>query len=288
MSTPPPSASSPPSEYVLGTGRDELERLGLQHRLWSDAAHSLWKQAGIRIGYHVLDVGCGPGYASFDLAQIVGHSGRVLGVDESATFVAHLNQQAQVRGLTHCSAIPGDVQALDDVLARAYGGAASASFDLAYARWVLCFVPDPEAVVEGVAAALKPGARLCVNDYFNYASMSMAPRRASHDRAVAATVKSWTARGGDPDVFGGLPRLLVKNGFRVDHLGVHQRLARGKDSMFHWVDVWWRIYTPKLVQMGYLTQADQEELFRDLQDVATSETDFIMVPPVFELVATRL
>jgi len=254
--------------------------------LWADAAHSLWKLGGIRLGQRVLDVGCGPGYAALELAQMVGRKGRVLGVDESAGFIEHLNQQARTRHQPNCSGVVGDVQRLREAMGQAPPGAAG-PFDLAYARWVLCFVPDPEAVVAGVAAALKPGGRFCVNDYFNYTLMTMAPRRASHDKAVAAAVKSFKARGGDPDVVGRLPRLLVKHGFRVDHIGVHQRLARGRDSIFDWADIWWRTYTPKLVQMGHLTQADQDELFHDLAEIETSEADFIMLPPVFEVVATK-
>jgi ubiquinone/menaquinone biosynthesis C-methylase UbiE len=274
--------ASEPREYVLGTGADELERLALQNRLWSDASHALWKRAQIRIGHHVLDVGCGPGYASFELAQIVGHTGRVVGVDESPGFIEHLNRQAQVRGLPHLTGVRGDVQDLPGALAT------PGSFDLAYARWVLCFVADPEAVVRGVSRLLKPGGRFCVQDYFNYASMTTAPRLASHDKAVAATVESWKARGGDPDVVGRLPRLMEKHGLRIDHIGVNQRLARGGDTMFHWPDVWWRTFTPKLVQMGLLTQADQDELFADLERLAGSATDFILVPPVFDLVGTKL
>ncbi len=35
------------NEYVLGTDEAELTRLGLQHRLWGDAAHALWRRGGI-------------------------------------------------------------------------------------------------------------------------------------------------------------------------------------------------------------------------------------------------
>ena len=268
-------------EYVLGTGSDELDRLGMQHRLWSDAAHALWRRAQLRVGQRVLDVGCGPGYATLDMAPIVGRRGAVVGVDESTGYIAHLNAQAAARALEQCRGVVSDVQRLGDAVAG------EASFDMAYARWVLCFVPDPEAVVAGVAAALRPGGRFCVHDYFNYRSMSIAPRRRSHDKAVAATVASWHARGGDTDIVGRLPRLMAKHGLRVTHLDVHQRIARGRDTMFQWVDVWWRVYTPKLVQMGYLTQEDQEELFRDLDEVGASETDFVAAPPVYEIVAEK-
>lgn len=293
------TVSSPVTEaaqYVLGTGRDELDRLGFQHQLWSDAALGLWKLAGIAIGQRVLDVGCGPGFASFDMAQIVslgGAGGCVVGVDESANYVAHYNDQAKSRGLRSCSAVVGDVQNLTGVLRSLSGdvgvhASPSPRFDLAYARWVLCFVPKPEAVVAGVASALKTGGRFCVHDYFNYNAMTVAPKRAAHDRAVAATIASWHARGGDTDIMGRLPRILKDNGFRVDHVGVHQRIARGRDTMFHWPNVWWRIYAPKLVEMGYLAKEDQEQLFRDLDEIAGSDTDFVVAPPVYEIMATKM
>lgn len=272
-------------EYVLGTGHDELDRLALQHRLWSDAAHAVWRTAALRSGDRVLDVGCGPGFASFELAQLVGRTGRVVGVDESAGFVAHLNQQAAARSLPQLRGLVGDVQQLGRALTD--GAQPEAPFDLAYARWVLCFVPDPAAVVRGVASLLRPGGRFVVHDYFGYRSMTMAPRRASFDRVVDATIRSWQERGGDPDICARLPRLLAEAGLQLQHLNVHQRLARGGEQMFAWPDTWWRTYAPKLVGMGLLSQADLAELLRDLDEVATSPHDFIVCPPVYELIAVK-
>ncbi|MGQ0628256.1 MAG: methyltransferase domain-containing protein [Phycisphaerales bacterium] len=268
-------------EYVLGTGQDELERLALQHRLWSDAAHGAWRAAEIRIGQRVLDVGCGPGFAAFDLAQLVRSGGRVVGVDESPGFIAELSAQAAGRGLPQLTGRVGDVQALASVLKG------EAPFDLAYARWVLCFVKDPLAVVRGVAEMLRPGGRFVVHDYFNYRSMTMAPRRASHDKAVAATIKSWEARGGDTDIAGRLPGLMSQAGLRVERIEVHQRLARGTDTMFQWPDVWWRIYAPKLVEMGLLAQSDCDELIRDLETIAGDPTQYVVCPPVYEVIGVK-
>jgi SAM-dependent methyltransferase len=268
-------------EYVLGTGDDELTRLALQNRLWSDAAHAAWKLAGIAPGQRVLDVGCGPGHAAFELAQIVTSTGAVVGLDESAPFVAHVRAQAQARGLPQLSAHALDVQRFSVEQA---GGA---PFDLAYARWVLCFVKDPAAVVRNVARVLRPGGRFVVHDYFNYGSMTMAPRRRSHDLAVAATMRSWRERGGDPDVAGRLPGLFADHGLRLTHLAVHSRVARGSDSMFAWPDTWWRTFAPKLVAMGQLAQSDCDELIADLSAARTSDTDFVQCPPVYELIGTK-
>ncbi len=282
-----PSASSPASgaaarEYVLGTGLDELQRLGFQHRLWGDAAHAAWRRAQIRLGQRVLDVGSGPGFASFDLAQLVGPEGRVVGVDESAAFIEYLNAQAKSRSLANLSGFVGDAHELAPAKAVGVG-----PFDLAYTRWVLCFVPRPKQVLASVASVLKPGGRFVIHDYFNYRAMTMAPRRTSHDKAVAATIKSWEGRGGDTDICGKLPAMLHEAGFAVEHLEVHQRIARGGDTMFQWADVWWRIYAPKLVEMGFLAKADCDELFGDLTAMRRSATDFIVLPAVYEIIAVK-
>jgi SAM-dependent methyltransferase len=263
-------------QYPLGTGRDELERLHLQHRLWSDAAHSAWKKAGIGPGARVLDVGCGPGAASFDLAELTTSSGRVVSIDESPAFIESLRSQAEARGLTQIDARVGDVQKLD----------LGERFDAAYARWVLCFTPRPEEVIRGVAEHLEPGGTFCVHDYFNYEAMTTAPRRRSYARIVEAGAKSWRDNGGDPDVVGRLPRMLREAGLELVHLEVHQRIARPGDTMFHWATSWWRTYAPKLQKMGYVDELEVEELLRDL-DAMTREDDFLVLPPVFEVISRR-
>src|SRR5438552_7320138 len=65
-------------DYVLGTHNEELARLGLQHRVWRPVVLDCWQRAGITVGKRVLDVGAGPGYATGDLAEIVGPTGQVV------------------------------------------------------------------------------------------------------------------------------------------------------------------------------------------------------------------
>ena len=73
--------------YFLGTHDEELERLGIQHGAWRPTVLECWRRAGIGPGSRVIDVGAGPGFASADLAEIVGPSGRVVAVERSARFV---------------------------------------------------------------------------------------------------------------------------------------------------------------------------------------------------------
>lgn len=283
------AAGTPTSkpEYVLGTGDDELSRLAFQHRLWSDAAHEGWRTARIGLGQRVLDIGSGPGFASFDLAQLVGPTGSVVGVDESVGFINYLNDQARLRGLPNATGIAGDVHALRDIKQVVAGG----PYDLAYARWVLCFVSRPDEVVRQVASLLKPGGRFVVHDYFNYETMRIAPRGTAfaklYELIVNATGQSWRARGGDPDIVGRLPGLMHAAGLNVTSMRGMQRIARPGETMFHWVGTWWRNYVPKLAEMGAITIAHRDEFFKGWAELEQSRDSWIMMPCVYEVIAEK-
>jgi ubiquinone/menaquinone biosynthesis C-methylase UbiE len=257
-------------------------RLGLQHRLWSAAAHLLWERVGVRPGMTVLDVGSGPGHATIDLAEIVGPAGKVIAVDESPLFLKQLHDHVQGLRLTNVDRILGDVQQLGDLVSH-YGG----RVDLAYARWVMCFVADPEAVIRGVAAMLKPGGRFAIQDYFNYEAMTIAPKREAFSRVIRAVGRSWRERGGDPDIVARLPALLRKHGLDVEHLEVNQRIARPHTTIWAWPDAFWATYIPRLVQMGHLTREEQKAFEACWSEVSEDPDSFMFLPPVFDVVAVK-
>ena len=67
-------------DYVLGTHNEEHARLGMQHSLWREFVLDAWNRAGIGAGSSVVVVGGGPGFATMDLAEIVGATGHVTAV----------------------------------------------------------------------------------------------------------------------------------------------------------------------------------------------------------------
>lgn len=270
-------------DYVLGTGGDETARLGLQHRLWSAATHNLWEQAHIQPGQSVLDLGCGPGHAAMDLAQIVGPSGRVIAIDESASFLKQLNDYALARKYHHIERVLGDVQDMMSVLGHERG-----QIDAAYARWVFCFLTDPTAVIDGLAALLKPGGRVAVQDYFNYErSLTLAPRCEAFSKVINAVGASWRARGGDTDVMGKLPSMFAERGFEIEHLDVVQRLARPGTTLWHWPNSFWQNFVPKLVETGFLTGDDMAAFNTAWERASNDPAAFVLLPPVFELVVRK-
>lgn len=275
-------------DYVLGTHSDEAARLGLQHQLWSAFAHESWELAGIAPGMTVLDVGCGPGFGTFDLAQLVGPSGVVYAVDESAAYIDRLRDEAARRELMNIRPLVGDVQALESLDLPVAG------LDAAYERWVLCFVPNPDRVVSGVARLLKPGGHFVANDYFNYESMTLAPREPVFSKIVAAVGASWRGRGGDPDIVARLPGLFERHGLRVRALDVAQRVARppaggagASATMWAWPDSFFRLFVPSLVQMGVLTEQDHRDFLTMWERVSREPSCFMALPPVWRVIEVK-
>lgn len=269
-------------EYILGTDEAELTRLALQHRIWADAAVGAWMRAGVLPGSRVLDLGCGPGHATFDLANLVTSSGLVLGVDESERFTSYLNQQATLRNIPQVKSEIADAENLTATLKEK-------SFDVVYTRWVLCWLKNPEKAIEGVAKVLKPGGRFVIHDYFNWKSMSPAPRSKAVDKMISAAITSFAQGGGDIDIAARLPQMLSDAGFELKHFDVHSRMARGGgvDGTMAWLVTWWHQYAPKLVQMGHLTKEECAEALRDVDAVAANSNQFFVCPPVFEFIAVR-
>lgn len=272
------------AEYILGTGNEESVRLGLQHRLWSAATHQLWERAHVQPGQTVLDLGCGPGHAAMDLAQIVGPSGRVIAIDESAHFLKQLHDNAVSRKFHHIERVLGDVQSLQTVLP----GEAD-SVDVAYARWVFCFLANPEGVVEGLSRLVKQGGRVAIQDYFNYErAMTLAPRREAFSKVINAVAASWRSRGGDTDVMGKLPAMFIKHGFFIEHLDVVQRVARPGSTLWHWPNSFWQTFVPKLVETGFITGDDMTAFNKAWEHATSDPGSFIVLPPVFELIVRKM
>src|SRR5215467_10038383 len=99
--------------YVLGHSDTELRRLAMQSTFWGELTGEVFHRAGIGVGMHVLDVGCGPGDVSFLAARLVGPSGSVLGIDASADVIALARRRAELFGFDNVHFISGDVTQLN-------------------------------------------------------------------------------------------------------------------------------------------------------------------------------
>src|SRR3954454_17300529 len=119
----------------------------------------------LREGQRVLDVGCGPGTITLDLARAVGRTGSVVGVDNVEDPLEAARRGAAARGDDRTRFERADVMSLPY---------ADGSFDVVHAHQVLQHLTDPVAALREMARVTGPGGLVAVRDV-DYASMVWHP-----------------------------------------------------------------------------------------------------------------
>ena len=105
-----------------------------------------------RKGERVLDVGCGFGDTTQQIAGLVGPDGEAVGVDAAPKFIETSAKEAEEAGVTNASFFVADVQT--DPL--------NGPYDRAFSRMGTMFFVSPVAALRNVRESLVPGGELCM------------------------------------------------------------------------------------------------------------------------------
>ena len=265
-------------DYVLGTHDEELERLGLQHRVWRPRALDAWRRAGITAGQTVLDVGCGPGYAALDLAEIVGPSGRVVAVDRSRRFLDALERSRNQRGLVQIETHEKDLD-VDEL--------PSVSADVAWARWVFMFLRRPKELLRRVAEMIRPGGVFVAHEYFEYCSWKLIPRCPEHEELVRVLVAVWRAEGGEPDVARDLAAWLPEFGFRLAELRTIVDVVPPTSPVWRWPGAFIEVGLRRLVDLGRFSTERASEIAAAFRARESDPRSLMVTPAVLEILAVK-
>jgi SAM-dependent methyltransferase len=188
--------------YLIRGGLEGRERLRVLGRVMRPTTLPLLERAGVTAGMHVLDVGCGGGDVTFDLASLVGLTGSALGIDVDATKIELAQADAAQVGVTNVEFRVGDLT----------DGLGEEQYDAIYVRFVLTHLRDPEAGVEVMRRALRRGGRLIVED-IDFRGSFCEPESRSFERYEEIYEESARRNGGDPWIGLRVPAMLTAAGF---------------------------------------------------------------------------
>jgi SAM-dependent methyltransferase len=111
-------------------------------------------RAQIESGERVLDIGCGCGQTSLELATRVGQKASVLGLDISGPMLARARDRAREASVTNVSFQQADAQTHD------FDASGESGFDLVFSRFGVMFFSSPVEAFTNLMSALRPGGRL--------------------------------------------------------------------------------------------------------------------------------
>jgi SAM-dependent methyltransferase len=264
-------------DYVLGTHDGEVARLGLQHRVWRETMLGAWRRAGLRPGWRVVDVGAGPGYATWDLAEIVGSSGQVLAVERSDHFSAVLDTEIRRRGLPQVESLKADLMV----------AAPPARYDMSWCRWVASFASSVPKLVDWIHGALRPGGTAVFHEYADYGSWRFAPARPRLTEFVEMVMTSWRTSGGEPDVAPALIGALGRSGFRLRSVRPLIFATRPGELTWEWPAAFIATNPARLVDLGLASRQWADEVQEEFRAMTADPASVMVTPLVLEVIAER-
>ncbi len=255
--------------YVLGHADVEIQRLLLQGRLYNSYTEHALRQAGLRPGMRVLDLGCGPGDVSMVAAGLVGRTGAVLGIDAAGEIIELARARAAEHGL---STVRFEQATIEDVAVN--------GVDAVVGRLILMHLPDPVSALRRLATLVRPGGVIVFSE-FDVTAAGSVPDSALARAIVAAIIDAFHSVGLDPAFGTTLPPLFRRAGLEAPRLALSAPVGGASDTevLAYAVEVW-RLMYPVAEQVGTVPDelADLDTLLQRMQEEVAAHDAIVKMP----------
>jgi SAM-dependent methyltransferase len=260
--------------YIIGGGLAGRERLRVLARALGPTTAALLDRVQIAPGMRCLDVGCGGGDVTCELARRAA-PGHVVGVDFDETKLALARDEAAAARIDNLEYRTGDVVKID----------LASEYDAIYVRFLLTHLADPAAGAARIAAGLRPGGVLIVED-IDFTGVFCHPPSAAYDRYVDLYTRTAHARRVDPNIGFRLPELLTGAGLAEVHVNVVQPAAIGAEGLDGDIKL---VGPMTLEQIGdaavaerLITCEELAEVLNDFYELPADTTTLIAMPRIVQ------
>lgn len=261
--------------YVIRGGREGYNRLLLLARAsWPDTA-ALFSRAGIRPGMECVDLGCGGGEVTFELAKLVEPGGFVTGVDMDEVKLGLARKAAVERGVGNVEFLAGNVTNWDD----------PGAFDVVYSRFLLQHLSEPVNLLHRMWAAVRPGGLVIVEDA-DFDGWCCHPPNEGFDFFVRAYAEVIRRRGGDHATGRKLYHYFLDAGIPAPQVALVQAVfvsGEGKELAWSTLDA----TSEAILAEGVATSGELAAALASLRQFTDDETTLIARPRVFQLWSAR-
>lgn len=213
----------------------------LRSHTWRTAANSAAYLLGsVKPHMRILDIGCGPGTITADLAALV-PDGHVTGVDHAPGILDRARATAAERGLTNVEFAVADVHDLDYP---------DDSFCVVHAHQVLQHVGDPVRALSEMRRVCAPGGIVAARDA-DYSAMTWYPKSPAMDGWLDLYRRVARANGGEPDAGSRLKSWALEAGFEDVTASADTWCYSSAEERAWWSGLW----ADRTVASGYAALA---------------------------------
>jgi ubiquinone/menaquinone biosynthesis C-methylase UbiE len=270
-----------PDDYLFGYSRREIERLEYQHAVWEEENRRFLERAGFGEGETVVDLGCGPGFTTLDIASTVGPTGKVIAVDrDGERSLPLLRQRSEDAGVGNVDAREADLEDFD---------LPGRSVDGVYGRWVLMYLPETAAIalVRRAVDWLRPGGSIALAEFYNYRHIHIDPPSAHLPALAEALIRAVTGdRGCNPEIGRLLPGVLDRAGLEVS-IRVVVKAVRAMTPEWSWPNAIFRDQFPLHVADGNLDRRVLDAFLAEWDERSRNPEAMFFGAPVLEVVARK-
>ena len=256
--------------YVIQGGLEGRERLRILARVMHTSSMSLLDRLDLRDGMCCLDVGCGGGDVTLDVARRVAPNGKAVGIDIDETKLAIARSEAEQASISNVEYRLLDVrQAL-----------VSNPFDVVYARFLLTHLSDPADTVRIFYRHLRPGGRLGVED-IDFSGHFTYPASKAFERYCELYCAIVVRRGGDPNIGPRLPGLLKEGGLKDVEMTVAQPIGmEGEVKLVNALTM--ENIAAAVLADGLATQEEIDDVVRELYEFAANPNTVAGLPRIVQ------
>ena len=234
--------------YVMGRSEDETRSLVERAEFFKRPTRLLFEDAGITTGMKVLDIGSGPGDVALLAGELVGATGRVVGVDMNPAVAAAARARAQAAGMTHVSFIAGDIREVE----------VEHDFDAVVGRLVLMYSADPAATLRAALRAVRDDGLAVFYEMNMGAAVVSRPTSPLH-QLLGRWVSETFARGGVELAMGTkLHQVFLAAGLEAPRMCTDALIGGGSDWVGRFVSAFGanmlRSILPLILQYGVATE----------------------------------
>lgn len=196
----------------------------------------------LKEGMFILDVGCGTGAISKDIANFIGRTGKVIGIDNTEKFIER--GKVTYKNVKNLELIHSDVFDFDS----------KQKFDLIVSARVLQWLNNPKDALIKMKSLLKSNGQISILDY-NHNKLEWNPEPPESMRLFYKTFLNWrTEAGMNNGIADDLSNLFKEIGMNtIEKINSDEHYEKNRSDFKSKVGIWSKVANSKqMVEEGYL------------------------------------